>query len=131
MEVFWKALALVLVSAILCLMLEQRGKSFSLLVTLAASVLLFTSAAKFLSPVMDFLSKLEQMGSLGSDTLKTLIKIFGMGMAGELSCAVCQDAGNSSLAKTLQFLTNAAIFYLSIPVFSSFMEIILELLKEV
>ena len=131
MDVFWKTLGAVFVSAILYLMLEHRGKDYALLLTLAACVMVFVTAAKFLSPVLSFLGELEKLGNLSNDALKTLIKIFGIGIAGELACSVCQDAGNASLGKSLQFLTSAAIFYLSIPVFSSLTELIQEILREV
>ena len=131
MEAFWKTLAAVLVSAILYIMLEHRGRDYALLLTLAACVMVFAAGARFLSPVIGFLGELEALGNLSNDALKTLIKIFGIGMAGELASSVCQDAGNASLGKSLQFLTSAAIFYLSIPVFSALTELIQEILRQV
>ena len=131
MEAFWKTLGAVFVSALLYLMLEHRSRDYALLLTLAACVLVFVTAARFLSPVLTFLGELETLGNLSSDALKTLIKIFGIGIAGELASSVCQDAGNASLGKSLQFLTSAAIFYLSIPVFSALIQLIQEILRQV
>ena len=131
MEAFWKTLGAVFVSALLYLMLEHRSRDYALLLTLAACVLVFVTAARFLSPVLTFLGELETLGNLSSDALKTLIKIFGIGIAGELASSVCQDAGNASLGKSLQFLTGAAIFYLSIPVFSALIQLIQEILRQV
>ena len=131
MEAFWKTLGAVFVSALLYLMLEHRSRDYALLLTLAACVLVFVTAARFLSPVLTFLGELETLGNLSSDALKTLIKIFGIGIAGELASSVCQDAGNASLGKSLQFLTGAAIFYLSIPVFSALIQLIQEILHQV
>ena len=131
MDTYWKTLGAVFISAILYILLEQRGKDYALLLTLAACLMVSVTAAKMLSPVIGFLGELETLGNLSNDALKTLIKIFGIGIAGELAAAVCQDAGNASLGKGLQFLTGAAIFYLSIPVFSSLVELIQELLREV
>lgn len=131
MDVFWKTLAAVLISAILTLMLDRQSRDFSLMVTLAASAMISISAARFLSPVISFLGRLEALGGLTNDTLLVLIKIFGMGIAGEISCSVCSDAGNASLGKGIQFLTNAAIAYLSIPVFSSLMDCVVQILGEV
>ena len=131
MELFWKTLGAALVSAILVLILERQNRDFSLLVTLAASAMIAIAAAKFLEPVIDFLGELEALGDLSSDMLLSLIKVFGIGMTGELASSVCADAGNSSLGKGLHFLTNAAIMYLSIPIFSSLTDLFLEILGEV
>ena len=130
MDVFWKTLGSVLVSAILYLMLEHKSKDYALLLTLAGCVMVFAAGARFLSPVIGFLGELEALGNLSNDALKTLIKIFGIGIAGELAAAVCQDAGNASLGKSLQSLTGAAIFYLSIPVYSTLTELLREILRE-
>lgn len=130
MELFWKALGAVLVSAVVNLCLERQSRDFSLLLTLAASSMVLLCSLKLLEPVISFLGRLEELGNLSSDLLLCLIKIFGMGMAGEIAASVCQDAGNASLGKGLQFLTNAAILYLSVPVFSALTELFLQILGE-
>lgn len=130
MELFWKALGAVLVSAVVNLCLERQSRDFSLLLTLAASSMVLLCSLKLLEPVISFLGRLEELGNLSSDLLLSLIKIFGMGMAGEIAASVCQDAGNASLGKGLQFLTNAAILYLSVPVFTALTELFLQILGE-
>ncbi len=131
MELFWKTLSAALVSAILVLILERQNRDFSLLVTLAASAMIAIAAARLLEPVIDFLGELEALGDLSSDMLLALIKVFGIGMTGELAASVCADAGNSSLGKGLHYLTNVAILYLSIPIFSSLTDLFLEILGDV
>ena len=131
MEAFWKTLAAALLSALLTLLLDHQRRDFSMMSTLAASAMVFLTAARLLSPVIRFLGQLEQLGGLSNDTLLVLIKCFGMGIAGEIACSVCSDAGNASLGKGLQFLTNAAILYLSIPVFSALMDCVVQILREV
>ena len=131
MELFWKTLSAALVSAILVLVLERQNRDFSLLGTLAAAAMIAIAAARFLEPVIDFLGELEALGNLSGDTLLSLIKVFGIGMTGEIAASVCSDAGNSSLGKGLRFLTNAVILYLSIPIFSSLTDLFLEILGDV
>ena len=122
MELFWKTVGATLISAILTLVLERQNRDYSILLTVAASAMVSIAAAKLLEPVLDFLGQLEAMGGLSSDLLLSLIKVFGIGMTGEIAASVCNDAGNSSLGKGLHFLATAAILYLSVPVFSSLTE---------
>ena len=131
MEIFWKTLGAVLISAILTILLEKQSRDFSLLLTLAASAMVALAAGKLLSPVLRFLGQLEALGNLSNEALLVLIKIFGMGIAGELAASVCNDAGNASLGKSLSFLTNAGMIYLSLPIFSSLTDIIVQILGEV
>ncbi len=111
MDIFWKTLAAALVSAILTLALDRQNRDFSLLVTVAACGMIAIVTAKFLSPVLDYLGQLESLG--------------------EMAAAVCTDAGNSSLARGLRFLSNAAILYLSIPIFSSLTSLLVQILGDV
>ena len=131
MDIFWKTLAAALVSAILTLALDRQNRDFSLLVTVAACGMIAIVTAKFLSPVLDYLGQLESLGDLRSDLLLALVKIFGIGMSGEMAAAVCTDAGNSSLARGLRFLSNAAILYLSIPIFSSLTSLLMQIIGDV
>lgn len=131
MEAFWKTVGAVLLSAILTLVLERQNKDFSLLITLAASAMVTVAASRLLEPVLDFLGQLEALGGLSSDLLLSLIKIFGIGMTGEIAASVCTDAGNSSLGKGLRFLANAAMLYLSIPVYTALTDLFLQILGEV
>ena len=131
MELFWKTVGATLISAILTLVLERQNRDYSILLTVAASAMVSIAAAKLLEPVLDFLGQLEAMGSLSSDLLLSLIKVFGIGMTGEIAASVCNAAGNSSLGKGLHFLANAAILYLSVPVFSSLTELFLQILGDV
>ena len=131
MELFWKTVGAALISAILTLVLERQNRDYSILLTVAASAMVSIAAAKLLEPVLDFLGQLEALGGLSSDLLLSLIKVFGIGMTGEIAGSVCHDAGNTSLGKGLHFLANAAILYLSVPVFSSLMELSLQILGDV
>lgn len=131
MDVFWKALGTALVSVVLTLALERQSKDFSLLLTLAVCGMTALAAVTFLRPVLDYLGELCAMADLQQGMLYALLKVFGIGMSGEIAASVCSDAGNSSLGKGLRFLSNAAILYLSIPIFSSLMDLLNQILREV
>lgn len=131
MDLFWKTLGAALVSTILTLALERQNRDFSLLITVAACGMIAIVAAKFLEPVVEYLGKLEQLADVRSDFLLALLKIFGIGVSGEMAAAVCTDAGNGALGKGVRFLANTAILYLSIPIFSSLMDILVQILGEV
>lgn len=130
MDLFWKMLSIALVSVVLTLALERQSKDFSLLLTLGTCGLAAIAAVTFLRPVLDFLWQLEALADLHSGMLHTLLKIFGIGMSGEIAASVCSDGGNTSLGKGLRFLSGAAILYLSLPIFSALTELVTQILNE-
>lgn len=128
MDLFWKTTAAVLIAAVLGLMLAQQ-KDMGVLMTIAACVMALGAAMVYLEPVLDFFWELEALAGLQSSTLLVLLKALGIGLTGQIAGTVCKDAGNSSLEKAIQILTDAMILYLSLPVFRSVLQLIQEILE--
>ncbi len=131
MDLFWKTVGAALISAILISLLERQNRDYSIMLTVAASAMVSIAAAKLMEPVLSYLGQLEALGNLSSDLLLSLIKVFGIGMTGEIAASVCNDAGNTSLGKGLRFLANAAILYVSVPIYASLTDLFLQILGDV
>lgn len=131
MDLFWKTVGAALISAILTSLLERQNRDYSIMLTVAASAMVSIAAAKLMEPVLSYLGQLEALGNLSSDLLLSLIKVFGIGMTGEIAASVCNDAGNTSLGKGLRFLANAAILYVSVPIYASLTDLFLQILGDV
>ncbi len=131
MELFWKAAAAALITSVLTLVLSKQQKDISLMLTMAVCAMGVGILVSFLEPVLDFLRKLQAMGDLNGDMLEILLKAVGIGLIAEIAGMVCTDAGNGSLGKTLQLLGSGAILWLSLPVFSALMDLIVQVLGDV
>lgn len=125
MELFWRAIAAGLLCAVLGLTVEKR--EFGLALSIAVCCMVFAVAAAYLKPALSLLRDLETLADAGG-MFSTLLRAVGIGLVAQLAGLICQDAGNASLAKTLQMLGSAAILYISIPVFQSVLNLIREIL---
>lgn len=130
MELFIQAAAAALLAVVLGLALEKQGKDMALLLTLAVCCLVTIGAVSYLKPVLEFLRELEAIGDLSDSMVGTLFKILGIGILTEICAMVCADAGNSSLAKSLQLMGSAVILWLSIPIFTALIDLIQGILGE-
>ena len=130
MELFWKAAALALIAGVLSLTLKKQDKEYSLLVSIAACLMVTAITVTYLNPVFSFLKKLETLGDLRADMLSILIKAHGVALASEIASMICTDAGNASLSKAIQLLGGAVILYLSVPMFSTLMDLIQKIVGE-
>lgn len=128
MEQFLQATAAVLLAVILFLVLNGQSKELSLVLTLAVCCGVIVVAARFVQPVMDFLEDLQKIGQLDYTYLGTLLKVVGVGFISEVAALVCGDAGNATLGKTLQMLSACVIMWLSLPLLSSLIELIQDIL---
>lgn len=125
MELFWKAAALALTAAVLCTALEHH---YSLMLSIAAAVMIALICVTYLQPVMAFFHQLEALGDLQSGMLKNLLKALGVSLTAEMAAMVCADAGKQSIAKMMQTAGSAVILYLSLPVCTALLDLVQELL---
>ena len=131
MELFFKAAAGALITAILTLVLSKQEKDMGLMLTMAGCTMVLVLLASYLEPVLDFLKELQSIGDLNGDMLAVLLKAVGIGLVSEIAGLVCTDAGNASLGKSLQLLGSAVILWLSVPVFQMLLELIRQILGDV
>ena len=131
MELFWKAAAGTLLAVILGLEVKRQEKDIGVLLTMALCAMLAMIALEYLRPVVVFLKKLVRLGNLREDMLETLLKATGIGLTAEISAMVCADGGNEAAGKMIRLLGSAVILSLSLPLLSSLMDMILEMVGQV
>lgn len=131
MELFIKAVAVVLVTVVLALALHKQGKDFSLLLTIIVCCMVTTAALTYLDPVVSFFKQLQAQAQLDSEMLKILMKAVGIGLLAEIASLICSDAGNAALGKTIQVLASAVVLWVSLPLLNGLMELVGQILGEV
>ena len=130
MELFWKAIAVSLLTVILGAVMGKKDKDISVLLSIAGCVLVAGFTAVYLSPGVRFLGELESMGNLRSDLLGILLKAVGIGLISEIAAVVCSDSGNAGLGKMIQLIGSVVILWLSIPVFQALLDLVQTILGE-
>lgn len=113
------------------MVLGKQSRDMSLLLTLAVCVLACLGALEFLEPVTELLRDLRRLGGLDSEAVSILLKAALIGLLSELAGLLCADAGEGALGKVLQILSNAAILWLSLPLFRQIIGMIGEVLAEI
>ena len=131
MELYLKSVAGILIVSVFCLYLSKQGKDISALLALLACCMVTIGAFFYLSPVIDFIFRLQDLGNLNSDMLGVILKAVGIAMLSEITHMVCADAGNASLGKTVQIMGLSVVLWISLPVFRSLLEILEEVLASV
>lgn len=130
MELFLKTCGGVLVGLVLLLVCANYGKDISLCLSLCVCILVLVAACSFLSPVMEFIRKMETVAGLDSAMMKIMLKSVGIGLVGEVAGMVCADSGHSSLGKVVQLLGTGTILWLSLPLFSGVLDLLREILGQ-
>lgn len=131
MDIFIKAAGGVLITLVLYLVLTKQGKDISTILTVAVCCMIAATAVNYLEPVINFLNKLQTVGQLDHDMLNIILKAVGIGVLAEITCLICNDAGNAALGKTLQILAAAVVLWMSVPLFTSMIELVEEILVSI
>lgn len=131
MEVFTKSAGGILIAILLFLVISKQSKELSLLLTVAVCCMVATVAIGYLSPVVAFFEKLQTVGQLDSTLLQVVLKAVGIGILSEITGLICTDAGNTALGKSIQILACAVVLWMSIPLFTSLLELVEEILVSV
>lgn len=124
MNIFWKIAGIILTALILWLSLSKNNKDFAVLLTIAVCAMALLLVTAYLQPVLEFIRRIQTIGNLDKGLFSVVLKVVGIGMVTELSAMICKDAGNESLAKTIQLVSAATVLWLSIPVFEKLLSLL-------
>ena len=119
-----KITAGVFVAIITGIILAKQNKDISVVLVIVVCCMVATTSITFYQPIFDFFQTLITLGNLDSESVKIVMKAVGIALLGEITGNLCSDAGNSSLGKTYQILTTVVILWISLPLFTSLIEII-------
>lgn len=117
-------------TAVLTMTIRPHSQQIALVLAMVACCMIAWSAVKLLSPVVRFLQQVKLSAQLDDTFVSMLLKIVGIGLLGEICASVCADSGNSAIARCMQLLAVSVILYLSLPLFSSLLELIERILGE-
>ena len=131
MDTYLKISGIVIVAVILGLILTNYRKDIAILLSIAMCCMLGVSVIDHLRPVFDFFSEVKKLGNLDGVLLSTLIKCVGIGLLGDITATVCNDAGNGAIGKILQLLSTVIILSLSMPIFEKLLLLIQEIFTNV
>ncbi len=131
MDSFLKAVSAILIGVILYQVLSQRDKSMALMICILVCAMVFITAGYFLEPVLDFIHQIGAVAELDAALLLIILKTVGIGILSEIVGNICNDAGNGTLAKILQFLASVVILWLSLPLFTALLELLQNILGEI
>lgn len=128
MSVYLKACGAVLIGVILILIVGKNSKDLALVLAAAVCVMVALTAMEYIRPVLEFLTKLEDLGNLDHSMIRILLKVSGIGLITEICSLVCADSGNASVGKVMKLLGSSVMIWLSLPLYTMLIELLQRIL---
>lgn len=105
------------VAAILAAMLKRYHQEYSVILSIAAGVIILFEIFANISPAIKQIGTLLSSAGISSEYAVILFKALGICFLAQFAADSCRDAGESALASKVELAGKIAIVILSLPLF--------------
>ena len=123
-----KIIGIGLISLIIIIIVRQYKPEFTLYISLIAGALILLFIMDKLEGIIDLLTTLSNKTAINNEFLSLLIKITGIAFLTEFAVSICKDTGESAIANKIDMGGKVIIVSMSIPIISSLLETVIEIL---
>ena len=120
--------AFAVVAAVLAVMLRQYKPEYSIVLSVAAGVLLLMFAVSAAAPIVKKINEIMDKSATVSQYGGVLIKGLGICLISQLACDACTDAGEISLASKAELAGKIAMVLVALPLFDDILDVVVKLL---
>ena len=117
-----------LIALIIIILLKQYKPEFAIYISLLTGALILLLLMDQLTGIVNLIQSIAGKANINSQFLALLIKITGIAFLSEFAVSICRDSGEGAIASKIELGSKIVIISMSIPIISSLLEIILQVL---
>lgn len=123
-----RIIALGLIGTIFAVMLKKESPQMSLLVSVAAGILIFFTVCTPLSGLIALLQDAAEKAGVGSGYFGIVLKVIGIAYLAQFGAQICADAGEGAIAAKVELAGKILIMAASAPVLTALLELVMDLI---
>ena len=128
MDEIIKVIGIGLIALVIAIILKQYRPEYVIYISIIAGILiLFLTLEKF-SGIINLLKSISDKTYINKQFLEILLKITGIAIITEFAVSICLDAGEKAIASKIEIGSKVIIVTMSIPIISSLLEVIIDIL---
>lgn len=128
MEEIIKIIGIGLTALVIIIILKQYKPEYALYISMAAGILILFLSMEKITGIINLLHAISDKTYINKNFLSILIKITGIAFLTEFAVSVCSDAGEKAIASKIEIGSKVIIITMSIPIITSLLELIIEML---
>ena len=128
MEELIKILGIGIIALVIVVILKQYKPEYAIYVSIIAGILILFMAVEKLSGIINLLQAISDKTYINKQFLGIILKITGIAIISEFAVSICEDAGEKAIATKIEMGSKVIIIVMSIPIISSLLELIIEIL---
>lgn len=128
MEEIIKIIGIGLIALVIIIILKQYRPEYAIYVSIIAGILILFLAIEKITGIINLLQSISEKTYINKTFLTILLKITGIAFITEFAASVCSDAGEKAIASKIEIGSKVIIITMSIPIITSLLELIIEIL---
>jgi len=128
MEEIIKIIGIGLIALVVIIILKQYRPEYAIYISIIAGIFILFLAMDKLSGIINLLQSIADKTFINKQFLGILLKITGIAIITEFAVSICADAGEKAIASKIEIGSKVIIIAMSIPIISSLLELIIEIL---
>lgn len=119
-----------IVTTFLALILNQQKSSYTMLLVVFVSSVIFLMLLEQISNILEMVTSLAKQANVNMIYIDTLLKIIGIAYIAEFGAQITKDAGQGSLASKIELGGKILIMAMAIPILTVVIETIIGFLPK-
>mgnify|MGYP004473123991 FL=1 len=128
MEEIIKIVGIGLIALVIAIILKQYRPEYAIYVSIVAGILILVFIMSKITGIINLLKSISDKTYINKQFLSILLKITGIAIITEFAVSICTDAGEKAIASKIEIGSKVIIIAMSIPIISSLLELIIEIL---
>ncbi len=128
MEEIIKIIGIGLIALVIIIILKQYKPEYAIYVSIIAGIFILFLAIEKITGIINLLQSISEKTYINKTFLTILLKITGIAFLTEFAVSVCSDAGEKAIASKIEIGSKVIIITMSIPIITSLLELIMEIL---
>lgn len=120
---------LAVTACVLAVLLKKYRPDQSLLIGIAATVVIFLVILPSLQPAIGKIESLISSAKLDKTYMVILIKSLGICFLAQVASDICRDAGESAIATNVEMAGKLSVLIIALPLFGQVSDLVIKLLN--
>ena len=117
-----------LIALVIAIIIKQYRPEYAIYVSIVAGILILVFTMSKITGIINLLKSISDKTYINKQFLSILLKITGIAIITEFAVSICTDAGEKAIASKIEIGSKVIIIAMSIPIISSLLELIIEIL---
>lgn len=111
-------------ASVFSVVLKQYCSEQSLLISLAACIGVIGAAMYYLAPAFSEIQNIFVDSGISESYISIIFKAASLSVITQITCDICRDSGENSIASAAELWGRCAVTFISIPIIKALLELI-------